>query len=168
MGKPDPGVTFTSDWDFKDIMTKEEVSKSWEAVKNTRNFWLNLRREKGVTSQNLRSMAKTNDLIFITARAHTKGYSVQQQSAAWLALEFALKWPTVIEEDRKGPLAAALHLDYFIDDRPSNCLEILEAVPKCKVYLKNLPHNADFKPWKGITRVRDFNEFAEIVLKETK
>ena len=168
VGKPDLGVTFTADWDFKDIMTKEEVSKSWEAVKNTRNFWLNLRREKGVTSQNLRSMAKTNDLIFITARAHTKGYSVQQQSAAWLALEFALKWPTVIEEDSKGPLAAALHLDYFIDDRPSNCEEILRAVPTCLVYLKNLPHNSDYKSPKSITRVKDFNTFAEIVLKETK
>lgn len=166
-GKPEVGV-LPHDWNMSGILTKEEVSKSWDAIKNTRNFWLNLSREKGVTSQNLRRMAKTNDLIFITARTQTKGYSVQQQSAAWLALEFALKWPTVIEESNKGPLAAALHLDYFIDDRPENCLEILEAVPKCKVYLKNLTHNADFKPWKGITRVRDFNEFAEIVLKETK
>lgn len=168
VGKPEVGISTSTSWDFKDIMTKEEVSKTWEAVKNTRNFWLNLKREKGVTSQNLRRMAKTNDLVFITARAQTKGYSVQQQSAAWLALEFALKWPTVIEEDNKGPLAAALHLDYFIDDRPENCLEIQSTVPKCKVYLKSLPHNADFKAWKGITRVETFNEFATIVLGETK
>lgn len=168
VGKPEVGITTSTSWDFKDLMTKEEVSKTWEAVKNTRNFWLNLKREKGVTSQNLRRMAKTNDLVFITARAQTKGYSVQQQSAAWLALEFALKWPTVIEEDNKGPLAAALHLDYFIDDRPGNCEEILKAVPTCLVYLKTLPHNAEYKAPKSITRVRDFNEFATIVLGETK
>jgi uncharacterized HAD superfamily protein len=144
-------------------LTKEEVNKTWEAVKKTRNFWLNLGREKGVSAQTLRRMAKTNDLVFITARAQTKGYSVQQQSAAWLALEFGMKWPTVIEESYKGPLAAALHLDYFIDDRPENCWEIAQAVPTCLVYLKNLPHNADFKAPKRITRVKDFNEFADIV-----
>ena len=162
-GKPEVGV-LPHDWGMTGILTKAEASKTWEAVKNTRNFWLNLSREKGVTSQNLRRMAKTNDLIFITARAQTKGYSVQQQSAAWLSLEFALKYPTVIEEDNKGPLAAALHLDYFLDDRPENCLEIAKAVPTCLVYLKNLPHNADFKAPKSITRVKDFNAFAEVIL----
>ena len=166
-GKPEVGV-LPHDWYMTGLLTKEECSKTWEAVRNTRNFWLNLGREKGVTSQNLRNMAKTNDLVFITARAHTKGYSVQQQSAAWLALEFGLKWPTVIEEDHKGPLASALHLDYFVDDRPENCLEILKAVPTCKVYLKNLPHNVDYKEPKSITRVKYFNEFAEIVLKGEK
>jgi len=162
-GKPEVGA-LPHDWNMTGLLTKEETSKTWDAVKNTRNFWLNLSREKGVTSQNLRSMAKKNDLIFITARAQTKGYSVQQQSAAWLALEFGLKWPTVIEEDSKGPLASALHLDYFIDDRPSNCEEILRAVPTCLIYLKNLSHNADYKAPKSITRVKDFNEFASIVL----
>lgn len=162
VGKPDVDVTFTTDWDMKDIMTKEEVSKAWSAVKGTRNFWMNLEREKGVSSLNLRNMAKAHDLIFITARAQTKGYSVQQQSAAWLALEFGLKWPTVIEESHKGPLAAALHLDYFIDDLPSNCLEIMTAVPRCKCFLKNLPHNMDFKS-SVLPRVENFNEFAEIL-----
>jgi uncharacterized HAD superfamily protein len=113
-------------------------------------------------------MAKTNDLIFITARAHTKGYSVQQQSAAWLALEFGLKWPTVVEEEHKGPIAAALHLDYFIDDRPQNCLEIMKAVPGCKCFLKTLPHNKDYEAPKNMPRVDTFNEFAEIVFKEAK
>ena len=166
LGKPDVG-SVPSNWDFTNLLSKEEMNKTWDAVKNTRNFWLNLRREKGVTSQRLRDLAKNNDLIFITARAHTKGYSVQQQSAAWLALEFGLKWPTVIEEYNKGPLAAALHLDYFVDDRPSNCLEIQSAVPTCSVFLRSLLHNEDFQAPKSLPRVKDFNEFADIIMEKT-
>jgi len=157
------------DWEWSNFpLTKEQHTKIWDKIKNTRNFWLNLKRAKGVTSQNLRTMAKHHDLLFITARVPSKGYSVQQQSAAWLSLELGLKYPTVIEEASKGPLAAALHLDYFIDDRPKNCLEILEEVPTCLVYLKESSHNASYKAPKFITRVKDFNEFADIVFREGK
>jgi hypothetical protein len=69
----------------------------------------------------------------------------------------------------KGPLAAALKYDYFIDDRPKNCLDIQKAVPTCKVYLKNSSHNLSFDAEAaGLTRVRDFDEFAIIILKERK
>ena len=93
---------------------------------------------------------------------------MQHQAAAWLSLELGLEYPTVIEEVNKGPLAAALHMDYFIDDRPKNCLEILSAVPTCLVYLKESSHNANYKAPKSITRVKDFNTFAEEVLREAK
>ena len=154
------------DWEWSNFpVNKEQHGKIWDRIKNTRNFWLNLDRAKGVSSQNMRALAKLHDLVFITARVPSKGFSVQQQSAAWLSLNLGLKYPTVIEESNKGPLAAALHLDYFVDDRPKNCLEILGAVPTCLVYLKESSHNASFKAPKSITRVKDFNEFAEIVLK---
>ena len=157
------------DWDWSNYgLTKGQHRAIWDKIKNTRNFWMSLNRAKGVTSQNLRSLAKLHDLVFITARVATKGWSVQQQSAAWLSLELGLKYPTVIEESNKGPLAAALRLDYFIDDRPKNCLEILEAVPTCLVYLKESSHNASYKAPKSITRVRDFNDFAERILHECK
>ena len=157
------------DWDWSNYgLTKEQHTKIWDRIKNTRNFWLNLKRAKGVTSQNLRTLAKHHDLLFITARVPTKGFSVQHQAAAWLSLELGLEYPTVIEEVNKGPLAAALHMDYFIDDRPKNCLEILSAVPTCLIYLKESSHNASYKAPKSITRVKDFNTFAEEVLREEK
>lgn len=157
------------DWEWSNFpVAKEQHGKIWEKIKNTRNFWLNLERAKGVSSQSMRALAKHHDLLFITARVPSKGFSVQQQSAAWLSMNLGLKYPTVIEESNKGPLAAALRLDYFIDDRPKNCLEILGAVPTCLVYLKGSSHNASYKAPKSITRVKDFNEFAETVLGETK
>jgi 5'(3')-deoxyribonucleotidase len=162
-GKPEVDAQ-PVDWEWSNFdLTKEQHAKVWDKIYNTRNFWLTLKRQAGVTSQNLRMLAKVHDLMFITARAHTKGFSVQQQSAAWLSLELGLKYPTVIEETSKGPLAAALHLDYFIDDRPKNCLEIMKAVPKCKVFLKDSCHNLYFKS-NHLSRVKDFNEFAEIIL----
>ena len=145
-------------------MTKMQHRAVWDKIRNTRNFWLSLKRAKGVSSRYIRALAKLHDLVFITARITTKGFSVQQQAAAWLSLELGLKYPTVIEERDKGPLAAALKLDYFIDDRPSNCLEILKAVPRCKVFLKASSHNAGYKEPKNLLRVRDFNTFAEVIL----
>lgn len=158
-----------TDWEWSNFkLSKEQHTKIWDKIKSTRNFWLNLKRTKGVTSQNLRSLAKMHDLVFITARVPTKGFSVQQQSAAWLSLELGLKYPTVIEEKDKGPLASALYLDYFVDDRPKNCLEIKKAVPNCKVYLKAAGHNFGYEEPVDITRVKDFNEFAEIILPLSK
>lgn len=153
------------DWEWSNFpLTKEQHGKIWDKIKNTRNFWLNLDRAKGVTSQNMRALAKLHDLVFITARVPSKGFSVQQQSAAWLSLNLGLKYPTVIEESNKGPIAAALHLDYFVDDRPKNCLEIKAAVPSCKCFLKESSHNLSFQAPDDLVRVRDFNEFAKIVL----
>ncbi len=158
------------DWEWSNYpLTKEQHSKIWEKIHNRRNFWMTLDRAKGVSSQKIRELAKLHDLVFITARVPSKGFSVQQQSAAWLSLELGLKYPTVIEEKAKGPLAAALHLDYFVDDRPKNCLEIEDAVPTCKVFLKNSSHNSSYNMgYRPLTRVKDFNEFADIILKETK
>lgn len=164
-----PLGTLPADWDWSNYgLNQEQHSAIWGKIKNTRNFWLNLKRAKGVASQNLRSLAKLHDLVFITARMPTKGFSVQQQAAAWLSLELGLKYPTVIEEINKGPLASALHLGYFVDDRPKNCLEIQDAVPTCKVFLKNSSHNVSYGCPEPLTRVKDFNEFAEIILRETK
>ena len=157
------------DWEWSNFnMTKEQHSAIWQKIRDTRNFWMNLGRAKGVSSHNVRALAKIHDLVFITARIPTKGYSVQQQAATWLSLELGLKYPTVIEESEKGPLAAALHLGYFIDDRPKNCIEIMNAVPTCGVYLKDSSHNLSYKVPLEINRVKNFNKFAEFVLRETK
>ena len=64
-------------------------------------------------------------------------------------------------------LAQALKYDYFIDDRPKNCLAVQAASPNTKIYLNYASHNWDFDAEKhGMTRVANVNEFAKIVLSE--
>src|ERR1035437_9726956 len=71
------------DWEWSNFpVTKEQHGNIWDKIKNTRNFWMNLSRAKGVHSTLIQELAKFNDLVFITARVTTKGWSVQQQSAA--------------------------------------------------------------------------------------
>lgn len=156
-----------NDWEWSNYaITEEQKAAVWKEIVNTYNFWEDLNVKEGAS---LRSMLDLRllpnvDLVFITARAKTAGQSVQRQSAHWLEKRMCLPYPTVIVDTNKGPIAAALKLDYFIDDRPSNCLEIMQAVPGCKVFLKNSSHNLSYQAPPELERVRDFDEFVRRVL----
>lgn len=155
------------DWEWSNYgLDKDQKSAVWEKVKGTYNFWETLGVEEGASLYSMRKLVSRSDvdLIFITARKPTLGRSVQSQSARWLDHKFGLFYPTVIVDSNKGPIAAALKLDYFVDDRPKNCLEIMSAVPNCKVFLKNSTHNASYVSPKELPRVQNFNEFVNEVL----
>lgn len=155
------------DWEWSNYgLTKEQQGEVWKAVENTYNFWETLGVEQGASARSmLRFRVRSDfDLIFITARKPSLGRSVQEQSAKWLDHRFNLRYPTVIVDNNKGPIAAALKLEYFIDDRPKNCLEIQAAVPNCKVFLKNSTHNTSYVAPVTLPRVQDFDEFVDRVL----
>ena len=155
------------DWEWSNFgLTKEQHSQVWEKVKNTYNFWTDLPQANGVDFSRLYWLSKQHELFFITARVATKGASVRFQSAWWLN-QHSLWCPTVIVSYDKGPLAAALKLDYFIDDRPKNCLEIKKSAPTCKVYVKNSSHNQTFSQ-PDIIRVQNMNEFMDIVTEDDR
>jgi 5'(3')-deoxyribonucleotidase len=158
------------DWEWSNYqLTDEEKSKAWEVVQGTFNFWTTLNVEEGASFQAMENLRSKHDIFFITARVRSVGDSVQHQSCQWLLNNMGVPFPTVIVHHDKAPLASALKLDYFVDDRPKNCLEIKAAVPTCKVFLKDSSHNQDFKNVQnGIERVKDFNEFSRIVMEETQ
>ena len=86
---------------------------------------------------------------------------------------FGITFPTVIVSNEKGPLANALKYDYFVDDRPKNVYEVKSARPECKVFLADSSHNQDSETTLKcaslqIERIAGFNEFAKLVLEETK
>lgn len=156
------------DWAWSNMgWTKEQESALWQQLHDTPNFWTSLKIQPGVDPYLVTELAAKTTMYFPTARAQSIGDDVQIQSARWLLNNFAIPFPTVIVGNSKGPLAAALKYDYFIDDRDKNCLEVKAARPECQVFISDSGHNQTFKNEDyGIERVSGFNEFAKIVLGE--
>ena len=65
------------------------------------------------------------ELIFLTKRPESAGATVQIQTQRWLQAQgFPLTSVFVVHGSR-GRVADALNLDFVIDDRPENCLDVV-------------------------------------------
>jgi hypothetical protein len=65
------------------------------------------------------------EIFFITQRPATAGATVQWQTHKWL-VEHGFLTPSVIPlSGGRGKAAAALRLDYLVDDTPQNCVDCL-------------------------------------------
>ena len=65
------------------------------------------------------------EVFFITQRPATAGGTVQWQTHKWL-VEQGFLTPSVIPlSSGRGKAAAALNLDYLVDDTPQNCVDVL-------------------------------------------
>jgi hypothetical protein len=159
-----------TDWYCKNWnLTWEEISAVLAEQGQVENFWTGLSVLPDVNRDLVRRVAGQNRVFFPTARAFAPGASVQAQSACWLRINFGIMYPTVIVDDNKGPLAAALKYDYFIDDRPKNCVDIANVLPDCKVFLRDSSHNQGFdNNVCGITRINSVNDFCKIILEENE
>jgi len=165
----DPNTRPTTwEWDGIDFpkgFTKEQIVNSvWEDIKGTMDFWETLNVLPGVDRQLFNRLNQKAKVYFPTARAIVLGKDEGLQSALWLRKEFLIPFPTVFVSAEKGPLAAALKYDYFIDDRPVNCVTVKKARPECKVFLKDTNHNVGVV-LPEIPRINSVNEFAALILK---
>lgn len=163
-GKPNTNIA--DNWNMTNFGSKEELDNVWSDVRMTANFWETVPVEPGVNRGLVQAVDALHTVYFPTARAHTIGRATGKQTARAIHKNFDIQYPTVFVSNEKGPMATALRYDYFIDDKPSNCIDIKNALPNCKVFLRTLPHNEDFASFAplDIPRVSGFNEFAEIVL----
>lgn len=168
-GRPAEGAE-PIDWEWSNILpSKEEQKLVWDDLLSIENFWTTLPVEEGASKCFLQELDAKHELYYPTARVQSKGVHVGKQSASWVQANFGVFLPTVFVAYEKGPLATALKYDYFIDDRPKNCLAIKEVLPKCKVFLKDSGHNLAFDNAAiGLPRVKTFDDFATIILEETK
>jgi 5'(3')-deoxyribonucleotidase len=156
------------DWAWSNMgWTKEQESALWQQLHDTDNFWVDLGIQPGVDPMLVLALTEKTTVYFPTARAQSIGDDVQIQSARWLLNTFGIPFPTVIVGNEKGPLAAALKYDHFIDDRDKNCLDVQKTRPECQIYLVNSGHNQAFDAEAhGMRRVSGFNEAALIILSE--
>ena len=108
-------------------LTARQVSRLWRHVATIENFWESLTElEPGMIAR-LSAIAidRRWEVIFLTKRPETAGATSQVQSQRWLESKgFTLPSVFVVQGSR-GRIAAALGLDFVIDDRPENCLDVV-------------------------------------------
>src|SRR5436190_16980659 len=107
-------------------MTPRQERRLWERVASIENFWQTLQEIEPGTVARLHALAMERrwEVIFLTKRPPTAGATAQIQTQRWLeARGFPLPSVYVVQRSR-GKIAAALALDFVIDDRPENCLDV--------------------------------------------
>jgi hypothetical protein len=112
-------------------LTAAQHRRLWRAVRAIPDFWTTLEEiEAGAVGQ-LAQLADERkwEVLFITNRPETAGATAQRQSQRWLERR-GFPLPSVyVMRGSRGHLAAALHLDVVVDDRPQNCLDVMAESP---------------------------------------
>lgn len=101
----------------------------WQAIASTPDFWTSLNPiEPGAVARLYALSTRLQwEVFFITQRPATAGETVQRQSQRWLAAQgFDLPSVLVVSGSRGGA-AAALSLDYHVDDSAKNCIDVKAA-----------------------------------------
>lgn len=99
----------------------------WQTIEATPDFWTTLKPlEPDVVKRCYELTTEHNwEVFFITQRPATAGRTVQWQTHKWL-IDHGFETPCVIPlSSGRGKAAAALRLDYLVDDTPQNCLDVL-------------------------------------------
>ena len=108
-------------------MTVRQQSRLWRYVETIDGFWESLQEiEPGVVSR-LAALAVEHrwDVLFLTKRPECVGATTQVQTQRWL-LSKGFTLPSVyVVQGSRGRVAAALGLDFVVDDRPENCLDVV-------------------------------------------
>jgi hypothetical protein len=100
--------------------------KVWQEIHATPDFWTTLTEtEEGAVRRVQELMLKYRwEVFFITQRPATTGDTVQRQTQRWL-VEHGFDLPSVlVVPGSRGAAAAALTLDYHVDDSPKNCIDV--------------------------------------------
>jgi hypothetical protein len=98
----------------------------WKAIEATPDFWTTLKPLDSRAVPRIHELMLRHgwEVFFITQRPFTEGETVQRQTQRWLVAH-GFDLPTVIVlRSSRGHAAAALGLDYHVDDRPQNCVDV--------------------------------------------
>jgi len=156
LGKPQKGFVVTNFEYSKCGWTTKEVDRIFSHIRHTEDFWKTL--EKRPKTSELTKQAKRLEYFFITNRMSTDGLPVAYQTEDWLRQKYGLLDPYVIVTKKKGEVAKDLDLDYFLDDRFENCLEVKKALPNCEVSVLTATYNTQYSDPK-IHRVEEVNSW---------
>jgi len=107
-------------------LTSQERSRLWRHICAIENFWETLEEtETGIVARLASIVAERRwEPIFLTKRPETAGATPQIQTQRWLVRNgFPLPSVYVVSGSR-GLMAAALGLDFVVDDTPENCVDV--------------------------------------------
>lgn len=108
------------------LLTQSQQRKLWRQVRARENFWESLEELDRGSVERLARLADERrwEVIFLTKRPETAGFTSQRQTQHWLVAHgFPLPSVYVVQGSR-GRIAASLALDIVVDDRPENCLDV--------------------------------------------
>ena len=108
-------------------VSADEHETVWRTIESTPDFWMTLKPLEPGSVRRLYelTLAHNWEVFFITQRPATAGRTVQLQTHYWL-VEHGFLTPSVIPiAGGRGRAAAALRLDYLVDDTPQNCVDVL-------------------------------------------
>lgn len=108
-------------------LTSRQQIRLWRHVETVEGFWEKLNEVEPGAVERLAILAADRrwEVIFLTKRPECSGATAQVQTQRWLESKgFTLPSVYVVQGSR-GTIAAALGLDFVIDDRPENCLDVV-------------------------------------------
>ena len=151
------------DWNYTEVLSKDEWDKIWEVAKTIPDFWL---RQTPILANlfALRMWLKTtkHQVFYITSRMNTGGTSAYQQSAQWL-IRHSLYPPTAQLRVTKNPgekkkIVEEYNIEMGIDDLPST-VQDMNMLSWHHCYLLSQPCNA----LSNQARCQNLQEFLDIV-----
>jgi len=127
-------------WPLLAGYTAEEIEQSWQRIGQDAAFWVNLKPLPGCKylSQMCKKLTQRHAVYFITTRAC--GPLVKQQTERWLSTHLHIS-PTVLLAKEKGPLAASLDIEVFVEDALRDMWDIHRWAPSTRIFLLDKPHN---------------------------
>ena len=108
------------------IQGRRRRDRIWDEIRKTPDFWSTLKALDPSAVRRIYDLTIQHkwEVFFITQRPYTDGETVQRQSQRWLVQQgFDMPSVLVIGGSR-GAAAAALRLDYHVDDSAQNCLDV--------------------------------------------
>ena len=100
----------------------------WREITSTENFWQTLDPlDPGlIGALHVEHVRRGWETFFVTQRPATAGATVQRQTQQWL-VEHGFALPSVIVHcASRGQLAAALELDFLVDDTIAHCVDVID------------------------------------------
>lgn len=126
-------------------LTSREYRYLWRHCQGLSNFWCSLKEIESGSVARFGTAARAHgwEIIFLTQRPASAGELAQIQSQRWL-LTHGFELPSVfVVNGSRGKIAASLHLDAVIDDRPENCLDVVtESEAKAFLVWRDGPKSA--------------------------
>jgi hypothetical protein len=108
-------------------LTSRQQRRLWHHIATIDNFWETLKEIEPGSIARLAALATDRrwETIFLTKRPASAGATSQVQTQRWLESK-GFRLPSVyVVQGSRGRIAAALALDFVIDDTPSNCLDVV-------------------------------------------
>jgi len=148
------------DWPQYRGYTEAEIKSVWAIIKQSPDFWANLKPDPGMTQLSRRWAqihALHHDVVFATDRP---GLNPLIQTKYWLH-KYGCTYANVTISNQKGQFCADSHVDCYIDDRWDNIVAVTRESPSTRAYLLNRSYNLAIDD-ASYTRVPSVEEFFRI------